>query len=145
MATTVARKKTVRNIVVLLVVGGLAFASARINYAQNGGLDGGTAPVITDQFNSVTSSALQARAPGNQIRRSQNVTVDDFDTEPFEDDQEFVADTIELLLLQLLDEISQILSGLSLVTGGNPLSGLLGGNGGLFGNLTGGNGSIPII
>jgi len=142
------RTKPARVLMMLALVGGLVFATVQINYAQDmGGTTGGSAPVITDQFNTVTSGALQARRPGLQISASQNVSVDDFDTEPFEEDTEFVQDTINVLILQIIEVIDGILSTLSLAVGGNPFGGGgLGGGGlgGLFDSLTGGLGSIPI-
>jgi len=137
------RTKPARILMMLALVGGLVFATVQINYAQDA--TGGSAPVITDQFNTVTSGALQARRPGLQISASQNVSVDDFDTEPFEEDTEFVQDTINVLILQIIEVIDGILSTLSLAVGGNPFGGAgLGGLGGLFDSLTGGLGSIPI-
>jgi len=139
------RTKPARILMMLALVGGLVFATVQINYAQD--TTGGSAPVITDQFNTVTSGALQARRPGLQITASQNVSLDDFDSEPFEEDTEFVQDTINVFVLQIIEVIDNILSSLSLAVGGNPFGGGgLGGGGlgGLFGLLTGGSGSIPI-
>ena len=136
------RTKPARIFMLLALVGGLIFATVQINYAQD--TTGGSAPVITDQFNTVTSGALQARRPGLQITASQNVSANDFDSEPFEEDTEFVRDTINVLLLEIIGVINDILSTLSLSFGGSPFGGGLGGLGGLFDSLTGGSGSIPI-
>ena len=136
------RSKPARMLMLLALAGGLVFATVQINYAQDTG--GGRTPVITDQFNTVGSGALQARRPGLQITASQNISLSDFDSEPFEEDTEFVQDTINVLLLQIIEVIDNILSSLSLAVGGNPFGGGAGGLGDLFGLLTGGSGSIPI-
>jgi hypothetical protein len=146
-----------RPLLVVLLATGVVLLVAQFNQAQTDPDTGpvtGRQPTIADQFNSVSSGALQARAPGTQIQQAvgvinggDNPIVGDAVPAP----PSFLADTVEMILLEIIDQISQILSGLNLLAGGNPLSGLLGGNGGtgglgnLFGNaLTGGTGSIPI-
>lgn len=145
----------IRPFLVILMAAVAVLAVAQFNQAQTDpmGPPIGRQPVITDQFNSVSSGALQARAPGRQTQQAiaiinggENPIIgDDID------DHGFLHETVELLILEIIDQISQILSGLNLLAGGNPLSGLLGnggaggGFGNLFGNpLTGGTGSIPI-
>ncbi|MCA9255837.1 MAG: hypothetical protein KDA33_09375 [Phycisphaerales bacterium] len=145
-------KKVIRTLAVILVAGGALLAWTRINQAQTSTeAPSGRSPVITDQFSSTSGGALQSRAPGLQVQQgiaaasgsSTFLVGDDMD------DADFLPDTISLIIQEIINQISQILSSLNLLVGGNPLSGLLGGSGtsglgSLFGGLTGGTGSIPI-
>ncbi len=140
----------VRSFAVVLIAAGAILAVTQMNQAQTQGPVSGRQPIITNQFSATTGGSLQQRAPGNQVQLglqeatggSTFLVGDATPPEP-----KFLSETIELLFLELLDQISQIFSSLNLLAGGNPLSGLLGGTGGLgslFGGLTGGTGTIPI-
>ncbi|MCB9856714.1 MAG: hypothetical protein H6818_13620 [Phycisphaerales bacterium] len=150
------RSRLVRSLAVLLVAGGAIFAMAQFNQAQTTPttpttVTSGRSPVISDQFSSTSGSALQARAPGIQVQQGIAAAsgTSEFLVGDATSPQDWLPETITLIIQEIFDQISQILSGLNLLVGGNPLSGLLGGSGtgglgSLFGGLTGGTGSIPI-
>ncbi len=110
-------------------------------------------PVITadGQFTTVTSGALQNRAPGLYVQQGlavNNGTLDLFDGN-VDDSPGFIGETFEMILLSVLDIINQFLTSLNLVSGNNSLSGLLpgGSTGSLTNLLTGGTGSgatVPV-
>lgn len=146
----------IRTLAVILVAGGAVFALTQMDHAQTtpttSAPASGRSPTIGNQFTTTTGGALQARRPGLQVQQgiaettgSSQFLVGDA-THP----DDFVTTQIKSLILQIFDTISQIFSGLNVLAGGNPLSGLLGGSGGtsglgsLFGNLTSGTGSVPI-
>lgn len=129
----------IRPLLVVLLAVGVVLAVAKFNQAQTGPVSG-RQPTITDQFNSVSSSALQARAPGAQTQQA--VAIINGGDNPIVGDAvpappSFLADTFEQILLEIIDQISQILSGLNLLAGGNPLSGLFGTGSGSLGSLFG--------
>lgn len=148
---------TIRSLAVLLVAGSAVFAWTQINQAQTTPTTTapmGRSPVITDQFSSTSGGALQARRPGLQVQQGIATTngTSEFLVGDATSPPDFVDETISLMIQEFFNQISQILSGLNLLVGGNPLSGLFGGSGtgglgglgSLFGGLTGGSGSIPI-
>jgi len=138
----------------VLLAGAVVLAVSEFNQAQTqppaGGVSG-RQPTISDQFNTTSSGALQARAPGAQTQQA--IAIINGGDNPIVGDAPphtpgFLADTVQMILLDIIDKISQFLNLLNVAAGGNPLSGLSGGTGGLgslLGNsLTGGTGSIPI-
>lgn len=155
MKSLLRRNRTmVRTSIVCVVTLVAVLAWAQINQAQTPTTSGpvtGRSPTIDNQFSATSGAALQARRPGLQVQQGIAATngnseflVGDATSPP-----NWVDDTIKQIILQIFDSISQILSGLNLAVGGNPLSGLLGGSGtgglgSLFGNLTSGTGSIPL-
>lgn len=106
-------------------------------------------PIISGdgQFTTLTSGALQNRAPGNYTQQGMavnNGTLNMFDGNVV-DNPSFIGETFRMIMLDVLDMISQFLSSLNLVTGGNPLAG--GQTTSLTNLLTGGTGSgssVPI-
>ncbi len=97
------------------------------------------------QFTTLTSGALQNRAPGNYIQ--QGIAVNNGNLNMFDgnvvDNPSFIGETFEMIMLDILEIINQFLSLINpLISGSNPLSGLLpGGTNSLTNLLTGGTGS----
>lgn len=90
--------------------------------------------VIENQFNTTSSAALQARAPGTWIQNAQAVQSGetDFFTGGVDTSDGFIKTTIDTILLDILDTISTVLTGLDLLTGsGLPDLGGTPGTGGL--------------
>lgn len=109
--------------------------------------------IIQNQFNTTSSGSLHARSPGLMVQAgiaeaTGQVVVEGNSVQPVPG---FIADTLELLFLQLIDEITAFIQSLAtLVSGGGPVGGVnLGDLGGLIPSLdnplTNGNGgSVPI-
>ncbi len=96
------------------------------------------------QFTTLTTGALQNRAPGNYVQ--QGLAVNNGNLNMFDgnvvDSPNFIGETFEMIMVDILEIISQFLSSLNLISGSNPLAGLLpGGTNSLTNLLTGGTGS----
>ena len=103
-------------------------------------------PIVTNQFTTTGGGALQQRRPGLYVQ--QGIAVQQGSSGFFDGDVPeqfgFFEETIRIILLDILEMLSEALSGLNLLTGGNPLAGLLGGTdlGGILDGLTGDDGTI---
>lgn len=109
------------------------------------------------QFTTLTSGALQNRAPGNYVQQGLAMNtgnLDMFDGNVV-DEPSFLGQTFETIMLDIIEIIRQFISSLNLISGGNSLGGLLPGGlgtgglgtGSLTNPLTGGagsGGSVPI-
>ncbi|MFQ5429557.1 MAG: hypothetical protein ACE5E1_04525 [Phycisphaerae bacterium] len=116
--------------------------------------------IITDQFTTVTSGALQARSPGTFVQQGVAMTTGNLDLIDGNvvDQPSFIRDTIDQIITQIFDMFAQLLQGLNaLIPGASGLPGLPGGlpsAGGATGGGTvptlnnpltsGGGGSVPI-
>ena len=104
--------------------------------------------LITNQFTTVTNGSLQLRRPGNWVGQGiavANGSAGFFDGGEIVEEPNFFSETFDMIVLQILDMITQMIQGLNLLGGGNPLSGLTGLTGLGSDPLTGdGGGSIPI-
>lgn len=101
---------------------------------QPGGGSGARQPLATDQFNMTGRAALSARAPGVWIQNAQAVQSGetDFFTGGVDTSDGFIKTTIDTILLDILDTVSTVLTGLDVLTGtGLPDLGLTPGTGGL--------------
>ncbi len=109
-------------------------------------------PIVTNQFTTTSSGALQARAPG--LYTQQAIAIQQGTLFPFDgnvpDNTPWVRETFDLLFLQFVDIIQQMVDTLNLLVNANSLVGgglgiPGGGLGGILSNpLTSGGGSTPI-
>lgn len=108
-------------------------------------------PIVTNQFTTTSSGALQARAPG--LYTQQAIAIQQGTLSPFDgnvpDNTPWVRETFDLLFLQFVDIIQQMVDTLNLLVNANSLVGgggfPGGGLGGILSNpLTSGSGSTPI-
>ena len=90
----------------------------------------GRQPIITNQFSAATGGAINARRPGLYVQ--QGIAVQQGDTDFFtgvpEQLPSFFADTVDLILTDVLDLIQNVLTGLdlfikSLIGSGSPAGG----------------------
>ncbi len=130
--SSIAQRRLVGRImlgVALVAALGLSLVAMRPIQAQTTTQPGGVTrqPIVQNQFTTTSGGALQARAPGIYVQQGIRVQTGEFD--PFTGDAVrepgFIAETVEMLWLQVIDILISIIDSLNLLAGGNPLAGLI--------------------
>jgi hypothetical protein len=148
MRQTYFRRLAGQGLVLAAVATTLVLLTVKPNEAQTTTQPTGSGrqPIVENQFTTTSGGALQARAPGNYTRQA--IAVQEgtlvLDGSGVEDTTPWVRETFDLLFLQFVGIIQDLVEGLNLATGGNPLGGLLDGLTGGDGNPLGGLLSNPL-
>ena len=152
MKSPMIRRRIRRPLVMVLLAAGLVLLLSEYNSAQDAG--SGRQPTISDQFTTVSSGALQDRAPGNFVRQAIAVNSGSgefLDGAPIDQPRSFLGQVWHDMLLGIIDMVNNLLtalnpnSSLTDLIGLTGLPDLTGTNNPLSNPLTNGSGgSTPI-